>query len=174
MLFTEKNGTDHAAGIVSQETGAKLGVLDLGMGGDDGDYESMMDANISALKAGTEMSVMKHQGQGCGGHCCLKIGAPWGADRWGGYPAGRQSSYPLRGDRSADRPQWGRKIHIDPLYPWTAGASGQDHLSACRWKEPEIPNRLCSPEPQLFCGRAGQCTGSGFPCALEKGLRPSM
>lgn len=52
MLFTEKNGTDHAAGIVSQETGAKLGVLDLGMGGDDGDYESMMDANISALKAG--------------------------------------------------------------------------------------------------------------------------
>lgn len=54
MLFTEKNGTDNAARIVSQETGAKLGVLDLGMGGDDGDYASMMDENISALKAGLE------------------------------------------------------------------------------------------------------------------------
>lgn len=54
MIFAEKNGATNAAEIVSQETGAKLGILNLGMSSDSGDYKQVMDEDISALKAGLQ------------------------------------------------------------------------------------------------------------------------
>ncbi len=54
MIFAEKNGAANAAEIVSQETGAKLGILNLGMSSDSGDYVQVMDEDIDALKAGLQ------------------------------------------------------------------------------------------------------------------------
>lgn len=51
-IYTEKNGLTNAAEIVAQETGAQMGVLDLGMS--EGDYETVMDSNLAALKAGEQ------------------------------------------------------------------------------------------------------------------------
>lgn len=53
-IFTEKNGATNAAEVISQETGAAIGVLDLGMSSDSGGYEAAMNSNLSALKAGLQ------------------------------------------------------------------------------------------------------------------------
>lgn len=46
-VFTEKNGSASAAGILSRETGCKVGTLDLGLSGSD--YFDAMNANIQAI-----------------------------------------------------------------------------------------------------------------------------